>query len=244
VRNAIDRVSRPSLRGLVLIAALLLIGDQALRFAKDGSLLAALPDETAHLMTGALLLAALPQARERAFTVGVLAGSVLIDADHLPGRLGIDAFTQGTDRPYSHSLLTLALLLILALVWRARRPMSLGLFVGVAAHFARDLTESSAGVPLLWPWSYHSYRLPHASYLVGTAVLGAVALWRLRSGVRRGPRRPPPAIRRAGATGLPLSCRPAPPARQRRHGSRGRPARGTPGASPRTGRGGDAAARE
>jgi membrane-bound metal-dependent hydrolase YbcI (DUF457 family) len=72
-----------------------------------------------------------------------------------------------------------------------------GLVIGIAGHLARDLTESHAGVPLLWPWSYTSYRASHTAYLIVMGVLAWLAC--VRAIVeRRGPAREhrPPLIAR------------------------------------------------
>ena len=62
-----------------------------------------------------------------------------------------------------------------ALAWPSRRSLLLGAMVGIAAHFRRDLSESKSGVPLLWPWSYESYTLPHWTYLAAMAVAHRMA---------------------------------------------------------------------
>lgn len=164
------------------MALVLLTTDQAYLRTGDG-LLGGGFDEAAHLLTGALVLAALPRAPRRGFAFGTLTMSVLIDVDHVPGLLGIDFITRGTDRPYSHSLATLALLGLGSIAWRSGRSVLAGAVVGLAVHFARDLTESRSGVALLWPWSYHSYTLPHWSYLLvmgGIAAAAYLRSWRAR----------------------------------------------------------------
>ncbi|MDQ6605450.1 MAG: metal-dependent hydrolase [Actinomycetota bacterium] len=141
-------------------------------------------DETAHFLTGAVVLAALPGVGSRSFAVGLLVASVAIDLDHVPGLLGDQWITRTTQRPYPHSLLTLTLVILAAVAWPARRRLLVGAALGLTAHFMRDLSESSAGVPLLWPWSSHAYTMPHWTYLAALAGVVAVALARTR-------RRPP-----------------------------------------------------
>jgi hypothetical protein len=185
-KQLIDWAIRPSAAALLVMAAVLLTADQALLRTGEGPWSAGPLDETAHLLTGALMLAALRGFPDRSFAVGLLAMSVLIDLDHVPGRLGYEFLTRGTDRPYTHSLLTIALIAIVALAWQRRRSLLLGAMVGIAAHFARDLSESRSGVPLLWPWSRHSYTLPHWTYLTAMAAVFTLALWRARSEGRSG----------------------------------------------------------
>lgn len=167
-----ERAARPRPVEVVIITLILLAADQGLRHASSGVVSEGLFDETAHLMTGLLVLAALPRIPDAWFALGVLCGSVLIDLDHVPQYLGVYWWTAGTHRPHSHSLLTLVVLAALAILWRTRRPLMLGLLVGVFFHFWRDLSEfGGAGVPLLWPWSDHSYTTAHWLYLVTVAVL-------------------------------------------------------------------------
>ena len=167
--------SRGTLIGMAIV---LLAADQALYRAPEGVVYMGALDETAHFLTGALVLAALRGYVGRSFAVALLASSVLIDLDHIPGQFGIEWITQGTQRPYSHSLLTIALVAATALLWRSRRSLLLGVIVGLSFHFFRDMGESSAsGVSLFWPWSYHSYRSPHWLYL---GVMGAVLVLGMR----------------------------------------------------------------
>ena len=68
-------------------------------------------DEPAHLATGLVfVLALLTLARSRraplSFLAAAVVASVAIDLDHLPGLLGWHGLTQGTPRPYTHSLAT------------------------------------------------------------------------------------------------------------------------------------------
>ena len=150
---------------------ILLVADQTLRHVNTSVLGDGLLDEPAHLLAGVLLLAAVPRLRNPVFVIGVLCGSVLIDLDHIPAILGHDFLTEGTQRPYSHSLLTLIVLGAIAAAWRRHRALFLGLLVGVAYHFWRDMSEvAAAGVSLLWPWSDHSYMLPHWTFLTTVAI--------------------------------------------------------------------------
>jgi len=127
-------------------------------------------DEIAHLLTTLLAFWALaPRVRER-FLVPALIASVAIDLDHIPARLGADWLTAGTPRPYTHSLLTIAVVLAIAVLWRRRRDLLLGVAIGLAIHFWRDMAEGGSGVSLLWPVSYHSFQYPHGVYVTVMAV--------------------------------------------------------------------------
>ncbi len=176
--KVVDRLLAPTQLMIAVMAVVLLVADQLVLRIGPGVLQEGPLDETAHLLTGALLLGALARVPWRPFAVGLLVASVAIDLDHVPGLLGYQWITRTTQRPYPHSLLTLALVVLAAAAWPTRRTLLAGAAVGLAAHFYRDLSESSAGVPLLWPWSSHAYTLPHWTYLAAMAIAVAVALAR------------------------------------------------------------------
>ncbi len=160
-------------------------------------------DEPAHLATcvvALLAIVALAGARPPAlFVTAALVASVAIDLDHLPGYLGTHLMTGNLPRPYSHSLLTVAVLLGIgvAVRQRDRRQVALGVAFGVSAHFLRDLA-TGPGVSLLWPFSSAAVTIPYAVY-AGALALAAVAVgitaWRVSA--------PRPARRRLGALPLP-----------------------------------------
>jgi inner membrane protein len=151
---------------IVGCAALLFLADWAYQRAGDSFFPGGPLDEAAHLLTALLLLQALPGGPRARIAVPALIGSVAIDLDHVPQYLGDNLLTLGTPRPYTHSLLTLLVLLVLALGARRHRSVFLGLALGVVLHFFRDLAEGNgAGVSLLWPLSDHAYSYPHSTYL-------------------------------------------------------------------------------
>jgi len=128
-------------------------------------------DELAHLLTTLLFFWTVrPRARER-FLVRALIASVVIDLDHVPGRLGVDWLTTGTPRPYTHSLLTIAAVVAGALILRRRRDPLLGVAIGLAIHLWRDMGEGGSGVSLLWPISDRSFQYPHGAYVAVMAVV-------------------------------------------------------------------------
>ncbi len=147
-------------------AAILFLADWACLRAGDSFVPGGPLDETAHFLTALLLLQALPTGKRATIILPALIGSVAIDLDHIPQYLGYQFFTNGTPRPYTHSLLTLAVLALLALSLRRHRNLFLGLALGVALHFFRDLAEGGGGIALLWPFSDHVFSYPHATYLV------------------------------------------------------------------------------
>lgn len=156
----------------------LVLADVASELAGDSFFPGGPADELAHLLTMLLVLWALG-VRARRFAAAALIASVAIDLDHVPGYLGANWLTAGTPRPYTHSLLTLAVLLTAALFVRSHRDLLLGVVVGLAVHFFRDLGEPGSGVALLWPWSRDAERIPHVTYGVVMALVTLVCLGRL-----------------------------------------------------------------
>jgi inner membrane protein len=169
-----------------------------------GVLAYGLVDEPAHLATcvvALLAIVALTAARPPArFVAAALIASVAIDFDHLPGYLGSHAMTGSLPRPYTHSLLTVAVLLALgiALKQRDRRQVALGVAFGISAHLLRDLA-TGPGVSLLWPFSDTAVTIPYAVYAGGLllAVAGVAFTARRASATAR------LAPRRLGAQPLP-----------------------------------------
>ena len=116
-------------------------------------------DWIGHLATGVVLIAALRPSSATA--IGILLGSVLIDLDHIPGQLGTDILTAAAPRPYTHSLLTL--IVVLALARLRRSELLLGAAIGLAGHLVRDLGGGDA--VLFWPVSWSEQSVPFAVYV-------------------------------------------------------------------------------
>lgn len=192
----------PSRRADPVYPALALVG---LVFALDllwsviegstGSLAYGLVDEPAHLATclvALLAVVALSGWRPSPyFVAAALIASVAIDVDHIPGYLDWQILTGSLPRPYSHSLLSVALLVGFGAAFRGdARQVSLGLAFGVSAHLLRDLA-TGPGVSLLWPFTDSIVTLPYAAY----AGLLALAVLAIRGRVRPG------SVERAQAVG-------------------------------------------
>jgi inner membrane protein len=166
------------------VAVVILAGaDWGTRIAGDTLFPGGPLDEVAHLFTTLLVFWALRSRTRERFLVAALIASVAIDVDHIPDRLGVDWLTVGTPRPYTHSLLTIVVVLAIAALWRRRRDVLLGLAIGLAIHFWRDMGEGGSGVSLLWPVSYHSFEYPHGVYV---ALMAAFVLIDAALCVRRG----------------------------------------------------------
>lgn len=179
LRAAFDRVLTPSPASVAIAAAVFFAADWGNRLASGSAVSGGPLDETAHLLSALLVLWAVGQRAQR-FLAPALIASVVIDVDHLPGLLGSDWLTAGTPRPYTHSLLTIAIVLLGGALWRRRRYALLGFAIGLAIHFWRDLADFGTGVSILWPLSLRPFAVSHASYLGVMAVVIAVAAYRSR----------------------------------------------------------------
>lgn len=126
-------------------------------------------DEAGHLLTAAVILAALPIPSGSRLLVWALFGAVAIDVDHIPLYTFAPEFSVG-GRPPTHSLLTALVLLAAAAVPAVRMPC-LGLSIGVCLHFVRDLS-TGPGIPIYWPVFDGAAGLPYKVYIV---ILGATA---------------------------------------------------------------------
>lgn len=140
-------------------------------------------DWVAHVLTSLLLLAAIGRPRPTGAVVGVLAGSTLIDLDHLPMLLGNDLLTRETNRPLTHCLLAALLVAGIARLLPAGwRPFGFGVAGGILFHLARDLASSPSGVPLLWPLSAHGFILPYPAFVALILGCWGAVVWRAARG--------------------------------------------------------------
>ncbi len=131
----------------------------------------AVVDETAHIATAVIALAGFVPRVAGSMAFGAVIGSTAIDVDHLPAMAGSLILTEGTTRPYTHSLLSVLLAVFLGLVL----PSSLqrfmwGVVVGLISHLLRDM--ATGGVPLFWPLAMASITIPYHLYLA-TLIAGA-----------------------------------------------------------------------
>ena len=151
--------------GMLVATVVFVLADVGDQLAGRSRLLAGSFDETAHVLTTLLVLWAFSGRFFDRLLVPALIASVAIDLDHLPGQLGYDWLTKGTPRPYTHSLLSIVVVLLAALCWKHRRDLWFGIALGLAIHFWRDMAEPGSGVALMWPFSDASWSLSHVSYL-------------------------------------------------------------------------------
>ncbi|MCA9863964.1 MAG: metal-dependent hydrolase [Thermomicrobiales bacterium] len=194
-RQAAHVLAHPWRRvALALAGFVLILGIDRWLLAGPHTLIATgIADETAHFTTMAIFLLAFPS-RNDGFILGCLIGSVAIDLDHIPLFLGSDLLTRQTNRPFTHSVCTILIVVAAAAMARGfGRSMGLGVAVGLAVHFLRDMATSTAGVPLLWPFATTGFMLPYPLYaatLFGALAWGGVAAARITGREkRRGPGR-------------------------------------------------------
>lgn len=146
----------------------------------------AMTDEPAHAATALLVLLAVVApgrlAQATTFTSAALLASIAIDLDHLPLYAGVPGYAEA-GRPFSHSLATVAVLLVLSSVFRGASSRWAARWAGAAAgvglHLVRDAV-TGPGVPLLWPLTPHHVLIPYACYLWLLVVLTAWVLLRGR----------------------------------------------------------------
>jgi len=132
-------------------------------------------DESAHVMTALLAHLAFRFPVTRQAILGTLVGATLLDLDHVPQFLGSRILAARTERPVTHSLGGLGVVVAVALA----SPRSLRQFLaftafGVLTQLVRDM--ATGGVPLAWPLSEQEVSLPYGMYgglvfLLATSVL-------------------------------------------------------------------------
>lgn len=135
-------------------------------------------DWIGHLATAVIVVGSLPVALRTRALVAALAASLLIDLDHLPQYLGTDVLTDGTARPYGHTLTAVLVAVAAALALRGRaREVAAGVTLGVLVHLLRDVA-SGPGISPLWPLSDAVARVPFWLEAALLAVLAARAWYR------------------------------------------------------------------
>lgn len=129
-------------------------------------------DHPAHLATAGLVLLNLGP-RSHRWTAGFMAGALLPDLDHVPLALSRVHPSIDDPRPVTHCLLAVAPVAALAEMRGDERLR--GAAAGMLAHFARDVGVGT-GVPLLWPATRFSWRVPYAVYAGACLALAARGL--------------------------------------------------------------------
>lgn len=187
---ALRRPESIRLAALLILAVLAADLAWSLIEGSTGRLAYALIDEPAHLATCALALIALAvvsgRVPSRRFAVSALVASTAIDLDHLPHYFGSQLLMASSmPRPYTHSLLLVAALALLASRLRGdAREIALGLAFGVGAHLLRDLA-TGPGVPFFWPLSAGTVSIPYPAYALALLAMGTAIATARRGRPRR-----------------------------------------------------------
>jgi membrane-bound metal-dependent hydrolase YbcI (DUF457 family) len=167
--------------GPLLLAAAALAFDAADRRIPFGLWTTGPVDEVAHLCTaalGLLVLACFIDAPRR-FYVAALIASVVIDLDHIPLYLGL--LGNEGQRPFTHSLSTVAVFAAAAVASRRHRAVLAGLATGLVLHFARDIAEGYPGVRVFWPLQDTSWMVSYRWFLGLIVVFTAARLVLVRA---------------------------------------------------------------
>lgn len=173
------RLVRPTRRVVLFVVAVFVVDQTAYQLIGKTIALQSPLDWTAHEATTLLIIWGLVPALREVQLAPALVASVAIDVDHIPGQLGYDWLTAGTSRPYTHSLLTIVVLLGAARLSDRSRAALLGIALGVASHLWRDLAEPArSGVALFWPISTRTCHTPSMIYLLSIALLAVAAYGR------------------------------------------------------------------
>ena len=162
---------RPRTRKALALGALATVAaaDLTLRRRKPPWIVVGLFDHPAHLATGALV-ALNVRGRPKRWRQACLVGSLIADVDHIPLALRPELPTTDDPRPVSHCLLAVAPVAAAAGLTQSERLH--GLATGMLAHYLRDVGVGS-GVPLLWPLTSRSVKVPYAVYLAACLALAA-----------------------------------------------------------------------
>jgi hypothetical protein len=139
--------------------AVIAVADYVIQRKKPSWILVGMFDHPAHVATAVLILLNLPE-RDPGWTKAYLAGSLLPDLDHIPLVLRPVKPSLDDPRPVSHCLLAVA----------PFAAVSKAAAAGMLAHFARDVGVGT-GVPLLWPATRRSFRIPYAGYAAACLIL-------------------------------------------------------------------------
>jgi hypothetical protein len=157
------------LLALVAAAVIIIIDDLLFCYPLAQRVTAPL-DEVAHAATMVVVLCALAGWVPRAFVAGSLLGAVMLDVDHLSIVFHLHAWAPVHGRPYSHSLVMVAVVTLLTCLSGRWRVFGVGVACGLLSHLFRDL--GTGVVPLFWPLTTVQVTIPHSMY--EAAMVGVV----------------------------------------------------------------------
>jgi inner membrane protein len=175
VSPSADSTLRSVLRGHVPIFASLALTPMAIILldrtlvGNDRLLVHAGADELGHAFTALAWIVTARSVGLNVMPTAALMGAVAIDVDHVPLLLGVFESPPGTTRPFSHSLLTVALLVGIAVLDQGRRRVWVSAAYGVGSHLFRDLARGH--LLLFWPVSARPIALAYQTYYAVTVAL-------------------------------------------------------------------------
>lgn len=140
-------------------------------------------DEVNHSLTGLVWITAVAVLGVRVVVPAALLGAVAIDLDHVPEILGWTESPPGTSRTYTHSLLLVLALVVIAVCDRRRRVIWGSAALGLLSHLVRDMGTGT--VLFWWPLSNRPVGIPYELYFGVTCGLG-LAVFFLGIVTRRG----------------------------------------------------------
>jgi inner membrane protein len=166
------------------LAAIALGFDAVDRVTPYSFVTTALLDEPSHFATTALCVLALRRitALRKPFVMAALIASVAIDLDHLPGYFGIHWTAPAHGRPYTHSVATVIVLMVVWVATSRWRSAIAGALFGLVTHLIRDICEGPPGVLLYWPFSDHVVVADRATFwvLIILSLVIAICPWPTR----------------------------------------------------------------
>ena len=164
----------------VLLFVLVVVVDAGRSTRPLSLLLDGVTDEVAHGATAALALLCLYSGstlrRQARLATAALLASVLIDLDHVLLYAGVP-HVAANGRPYSHSGVTVGLLLVLSCAWPRRRMVLRGAALGVTLHLLRDVA-TGPGLPIWSSEGSFDLRVPYSWYATALAFFAVIAILR------------------------------------------------------------------
>ena len=138
-------------------------------------------DEMAHVLTATIVALAFRSLDVAVSLAWALIGGVILDSEHILQLLGWTDAIPGSSRGGGHSLLVVAIVLLVSVADGTHRIGWISLAVGMASHLFRDMATGT--VALLWPFDATPLSIRHDIYLATLAwcsvmvLVGVVHAW-------------------------------------------------------------------
>ena len=156
------------MRKALACLATIAVADVVLHRRKVPWLAIGIFDHPAHLATAGLV--AINVRRSPRWQLGLFAGALLPDVDHIPLALQEEHPQDGDPRPNTHTPLTLVPMAAAAALTGSETLH--GTAAGMVTHYARDLAVGG-GLPTMG----RTLKMPYPVYAVGCAVLALAAAY-------------------------------------------------------------------